>query len=146
MEKDVHDGKRCPYARSVRFSNRTIYMRDIFRHQIRKMVPSISCWAIYLTNNDEFIMATIPVAIMKCHPKIGPWLKWKAEIPTPIIVECHSLGDPSFFCGLILLSTLLCLPLLKVYLTSKWVQNIPFPQTLFFNCALYRSKPASSTN
>lgn len=117
------NGKRCSYGRSfqiaVPFSNKTIYMRDNFLHQIRKMALSISCCAIYLTNIDEFIMVTIPVAIMKCHPKIGPWLKWRVVISTPIIVKFHSLGDPSFFCRLILPRTLLCLPLLKVSLTSK---------------------------
>lgn len=136
------NGKRCSYGCSVQiallFSNKTIYMRDNFLHQIRKMALSISCWAIYLTNIDEFIMATILVTIMKCHPKIGPWLKWRAEISTPIIVKFHSLGDPSFFSRLILLNMLLCLALLKVSLTSKWVYNIPLQQTLFFNCTLYR--------
>ncbi len=120
----MRNGKRCSYGRSVQiavpFSNKTIYMRDNFQHQIRKMGLSISCWAIYLTNIDEFIMVTIPVAIMKCHPKIGPWLKWRAEISTSIIVKFHSLGDPSFFCRLILLSTLLCLPLLP---RSLWHLN-----------------------
>lgn len=104
-------------------------MRDIFPHQIRKMVLSISCWAIYLTSNDEFIMVTIPVAIMKCHPKIGPWLKWKAEIPAPIIVKFPSLWDPSFFCWLILLSMLLCLPRLKVYWNPNEFSTSPFSKS-----------------
>ena len=77
------NGKRCSYGVqiAVPFSNKTIYMRDNFQHQIGKMALSISCWAIYLTNIDEFIMVTISVAIMKCHPKIGPWLKWRAYLP-----------------------------------------------------------------
>ena len=120
-------------------------MRDNLLHQIRKMALSISCWAIYLTNIDEFIMVTIPVAIMKCHPKIGPWLKWRAEISTPIIVKFQSLGDPSFFCRLILLSMLLCLPSLKVSLTSKWVSNIPLQPSHFFNCVLYRFRQGWET-
>lgn len=73
------NGKRCSSGRGVQiavpFSNKTISMRDNFQHQIWKMALSISCWAIYLTNIDEFITGTLPVAIMKCHPEIGPW--WK---------------------------------------------------------------------
>lgn len=60
---------------AVFLSNKMIYKEDNFPPHIVKMVISISCWAIYLTNIDEFIMVTIPVTIMKCHPKIGPWLK-----------------------------------------------------------------------
>lgn len=118
------NGKRCSYGCSVQiaipFSNKMIYMKDNFPHQIGPSTQSITCWAIYLTSIDEFIMVTVLVGIMKCHPKIG-WLKWRLRISTPIIVKIHLLGDPSFFCRLILLSKLLCLPLLKVSLTSKWV-------------------------
>ncbi len=119
------NGKRCSYGCCVKiavlFSNKTIYMRDNFLHQIGKMAPSITCWAIYLTNIDEFISVTIAVAIMKCHPKTGPWLKGREEISTPITVKFHSLGDPSFFLRLILLSTYCVCRCWR----SKWGKNIP---------------------
>lgn len=124
------NGNRCSYGRSVQIavpsSKRTIYMRDDFLHQIRKMALSISCWAIYLTSIDEFIMVTIP--IMKCHPKIGPCLDWRAEISSSIILNFTPWENHLSSAGLILFNTLLCL---EYSLTSKWDENVPLQQTLF---------------
>lgn len=120
METDVLMSKHLPP-----FPKKTIYWKDNLLHQIGEMALSISCRAIYLTNIDEFIMGTIPAAIMKCHPKIGPWLKWRAEISPPIMVKFRSSGDPSFFSGLISLSTLLCLPVLKGSLTIQMSLELP---------------------
>ena len=141
------NGNRCSYGRSVQIavpsSNRTIYMRDNFLHQIRKMALSISCWAIYLTSIDEFIMVTIPAAIMKCHPKIGPCLDWRAEISTPIILNFTPWEIHLSSAGLILFNTLLCL---EYSLTSRWDENVPLQQTLFFfNFTPYRFRQEQKT-
>lgn len=136
------NGKRCSYGVSVQiavpFSNKTIYMRDNFLHQIENMALSISCWAIYLTNIDEFIMVTIPVAIMKCHPKIGPWLKWRAEIYpnycknfTPWEIHLSSVG--SYY------STHYCVcHCWRSFWHPNEFRTSPSRQTFFCNCTLHR--------
>lgn len=78
------------------FSNEKIYIWKTISYIELGFLPyPLLCWAIYLTSIDEFIMVTVFLCIMKCHPKkLGVW---NGE------VRCLAQLLKSIFCRLLIL-------------------------------------------